>query len=384
VIDPATNTVYVVAKSKLVSGSSTTYFQRLYALDITTGQERSGGPVEISGTAPGTQVTFDPLLQLNRPGLALVNGVVYIAFGSHCDVQPYSGWIFAYDAAQLTRLAIFNTTPTGVQGAIWQAGGAPSSDAAGNLYVITGNGTFDANSGGPNYGDSFLKLSLIGNTLAVDDYFTPYNQADLSNIDFDLGSAGPLLLPDSVGSAAHAHLLISAGKGATIYLLDRDNLGQFCGSCTSSDTQIVQEVQGAFNLNLNFSNPAYWEGMVYFGAGGDSLRAYSISGGVLSSSPVSSSSATFAFPGATPSISANGSNDGILWALNTSQYETPGPAVLYAYDATNLGNELYNSAQAANGRDTAGDAVKFTVPTVANGKVYIGTQTELDVYGLLP
>jgi uncharacterized protein YjdB len=382
VIDPATNTIYLVAKSKLVSGSSTTYFQRLYALDITTGQERSGSPVEITGTAPGTQVAFDPLPELNRPGLALVNGVVYIAFGSQCDVKPFFGWLFGYDAAQLTQIAIFNTTPTTYAGSIWQAGGAPSYDAAGNLYVITANGPFD---GVLNWGDSFLKLSLSGNTLAVDDYFAPFNQAELYSNDYDLGSAGALLLPDSVGSAAHPHLLIGAGKQGTIYLLDRDNLGKYCVDCTSTDTQIVQEVQGALTSSFdNFSNPAYFDGMVYFGATDESLRAFSIAGGVLSTSPVSVSPTTFGYPGTEPAVSANGSTNGIVWAIEAGQSGSTSSAVLHAYDATDLGKELYNSAQAANGRDTAGDGVKFTVPTVANGKVYVGTETELDVYGLLP
>jgi hypothetical protein len=380
VIDSSTNTIYVVAMSKLVSGSSTTYFQRLHALDITTGTERTGSPVAISGTAPGTQTAFNPFMHLSRPGLALAGGAVYVAFGSHCDVQPYHGWLFAYNAAQLTQLAVFNTTPGGTEGAIWQAGGAPSSDATGNIYVITGNGTFDADSGGSDYGQSFLKLSLSGNTLAVDDYFSPFNQADLNSTDQDLGSAGALLLPDSVGSATHPHLMISAGKGGTIYLVDRDNLGKYCGSCTSTDTQIVQEVPGA--ISENFSNPAYWQGLVYFGASNDSLRAFSISNGVLSSSSVSASLNTFGERGTTPSISANGSTNGIVWVIG-SQAGTP-VALLHAYLGTNLADERYNSAQASNGRDTAGYAVKFTVPTIANGKVYIGTQTELDVYGLLP
>jgi hypothetical protein len=299
-------------------------------------------------------------------------------------VGAYHGWLFAYDAARLTQAAIFNTTPSAFDGGgIWQAGGAPAFDSAGNVYVMTGNGEFDADSGGPDYGDSFLKLSLTGNTFSVSDYFTPFNHAILSAKDADLGSGGPILLPDAVGNAAHPHLMIGAGKDDVIFLIDRDHLGKLCEICTSTDKQIVQEVRGAIAGN-NHSNPAYWQEMVYFGAVNDSLKAFSISGGTLSSSPVSATPTNFAYPGTTPSISANGSTNGIVWALDTSQNGTPGPAILHAYLATNIADELYNSAQASNGRDTAGDAVKFTVPTIANGKVYIGTQTELDVYGLLP
>jgi hypothetical protein len=385
VIDPTTQTIYVVAKSKLVSGSSTIYYQRLHALDISTGQERPGSPVEISATSAGTQVTFDPLLQLNRSGLALDNGVVYIGFGSHCDVGSYHGWLFAYDATQLKQVAVFNTTPGASEGGgIWQAGGAPPFDAAGNVYVMTGNGRFGAHSGGPDYGDSFLKLSLSGNALSVGDYFTPFNQGVLDSTDYDLGSSGPLLLPDSVGSAAHPHLMLGAGKQGMIYLLDRDNMGKFCGDCTSSDTQIVQEELSLTGSYGNFGNPVYWEGIVYFGATSDYLRAFSISDGVLSTNPISTSSTLFGFPGASQSISANGSTNGIVWALDTSHFGTPGPTILHAYLATNLADELYNSAQAPGGRDAAGNAVQFSVPTIANGKVYVGTQGELDVYGLLP
>lgn len=382
VIDRSAGTIYVVAKSQVTAAAIPTMFYSIHALDITTGAERPGSPQAITASIERGFVTFDPRNELNRPGLALVDGAVYIAFGSLCDVTPYHGWLFAYDAATLSQLAVFNSTPNASEGAIWQSGGAPSADSSGNVYVITGNGSFDADSGGQDYGDSFLKLTLSGNILSVIDYFTPFDQVNLSSNDLDLGSADALLLPDSAGSALHPHLLISASKGGTIYLLDRDNMGKLCDSCAASNTQIVQELPGAFSGN--YSNPAYWNGLIYFGPDKGSLQAYSIANGVLSPSPVTSASVPFAYPGATPSISANGSSNGILWAIESSQFDAPGPAVLEAYLATNLADELYNSAQAPAGRDTAGDAVKFTAPTIANGKVYVGTQTELDVYGLLP
>ena len=381
VIDPTTNTLYVVAKTK--EGPS--YFQRLHALDIATGAEKFGGPVAIEATVSGTgdgsngtTITFDPFQQLNRPGLALVNGVVYIAFGSHGDRDPYHGWILAYDASQLTQRGVFITTPNGNEGGIWQAGGSIAVDEANNLYVMTGNGTFDANQpNGMDFGDSVLKLAQSGNTLSLVDYFTPFNQASLEADDTDLGSGAPMVLPNQSGSS----LLVGAGKEGTIYLLDRNQLGQFCSGC-SSDSQIVQSIpQG---IHAKFSTPAYWNNTVYFLAIGDVLKAFALSDGRLSTSPTSQATTAFRFPGATPSVSANGTTGGIVWALQTDAFATNGPAVLHAYDATNVGIELYNSTQAPGGRDTLGPAVKFTVPTVVNGKVYVGTGNELDVFGLLP
>jgi hypothetical protein len=381
VIDLTSNTLYAVAMTK--EGSS--YFQRLHALDITTGQEKLGGPVVITATVPGSgagssggKITFDPLSQLNRPGLALVNGIVYIAFGSHCDVFPYHGWMFAYSASNLGQIAVFNATPNGSQGAIWQTGDAPAVDSGNNLYVMTGNGTFDANTGGVNFGDSFLKLTKSGSSLGLSDYFTPFDQANLNSSDQDVGSGGPLVLPDQPGT--HPHLLVGASKPGTIYLLNRDNMGHYCGGC-SSDTQIVQSLPGA--ITSSFGTPAYWNGNVYFLGSGDSLKAFSLTNGLLSTSPTSQAVNGFGFPGATPSVSANGTTNGIVWALQNDAAGS-GPAVLHAYNATNVATELYNSNQAAGGRDTPGFAVKFSVPTVVNGKVYIGTAAELDVFGLLP
>jgi hypothetical protein len=252
-------------------------------------------------------------------------------------------------------------------------------DSSNNLYVITGNGTFDADQpNGVDFGDSVLKLSPT--TLAVADYFTPFDQAILDAIDADLGSSGPVVMPDQ-SDAAVPHLLVVAGKAGTIYLLNRDHLGQFCSGC-GSNAQIVQSIPTA--LGSNFGTPAVWNNTVYFLAAYDVLKALSISGGLLSTLPTSQAATGFDFPGATVSVSANGAADGIVWAVQTDAFATNGPAVLHAYDATNVGTELYNSTQADGGRDTLGPAVKFAVPTVVNGKVYVGTTNEFDVFGLLP
>src|SRR6266480_1976025 len=384
VIDPTTNTLYVVAKTK----EGTSYFQRLHALDIVTGAEKFGGPVAIEATVSGTgdgsngaSITFDPFKQLNRPGLALVNGVVYISFASHCDLNPYHGWILAYDASQLTQRGVFITTPNGNEGGIWQSGGSIAVDEANNLYVMTGNGTFDANRpNGMDVGDSVLKLVQGGNTLALVDYFTPFNQASLEANDTDLGSGAPMVLPNQSGAPVSS-LLVGAGKDGTIYLLNRNNLGQFCSGCTR-DSQIVQSIPSA--LTGNFSTPAFWNNTVYFLAEADVLKAFALSDGRLSTPPTSQATTKFGWPGATPSVSANGTTGGIVWALQTDAFATNDPAVLHAYDAKNVANELYSSNQAAGGRDTLGPAVKFTVPTVVNGKVYAATATELDVFGVLP
>ena len=388
VIDPATSTLYVVAKSKEGDPTNPSYVQRLHALDIATGAEKFGGPVAITATVPGRgdggdgiTITFDPFQQLNRPGLALVTGVVYVAFGSHCDAAPYHGWILAYDAGSLTPVGIFATTPDGGGGAIWQSGGSVAADPSNNLYVMTGNGTFDADQPpGRDFGDSVLKLVQDGTTVALADYFTPFNQDSLDANDRDLGSGGPMVIPDQ-NDSPFPHLLVGAGKEGTIYLLNRDSLGLYCGGC-AADTQIVQALPQV--LDDNFSTPAFWNNTVYFSAAYDVLKAFSIVQGLLSPSPVSQAAEMFGFPGATVSVSANGTTGGIAWAVQTDDFAVGGPAVLHAYDASNVATELYNSTQADAGRDTLGPAVKFVVPTVINGKVYVGTANELDVLGPLP
>jgi hypothetical protein len=378
VIDPVAGTLYVVAMTKEVNGGNATYVHRIHALDITNGNERPGGPVVVQASVPGSgdggsTVTLIPRNYKERPGLLLLNGVVYTAWSSHCDAGIYHGWLIGYDAQTLTRVSVFNTTPDGGLASIWAAGGGPAADVAGNIYLTSGNGTFDANTGGRNLGDSFIKLSAVGGGLSAIDYFAPFNQAVLEQTDADLGSSGILLLPTKVGSAAHPHLMTSAGKEGRIYLLDRDNLGHFHAG---SDSQIVQSLVGA--ITPLFSTPAYFNGSVYFSGVNDRLKAFSISQGRLSASATSQTATSFGYPGSVPSISASGLISGIVWAI-----ENGGNVVLHAYDAANLAHELYNSTQAGP-RDNPGGYVKFTAPTIANGRVYVGTANSLAVFGLLP
>jgi hypothetical protein len=387
VIDPQAKTIYLVAKTKETVGtgcssSSPCYVQRLHALDLIAGTEKTGSPIIISGSVPGTgigsaggSVAWTALHHLQRPGLLLSNGVVYIAFGSHDDNDPYHGWVLGYDSNTLKQTMVYNTTPDGTQGSIWMAGGGIAADSTGNIYFITANGTFDANGGGNDYSDSIVKISPSGTVL---DWFTPFNQADLSSRDVDLGSTGAMLLPDQSGS--HPHEVLGGGKGGVWYLLDRDNMGHFN---PVDNSQIVQSVtvnltSGAV-LSGMFDSPAYWNGNLYVSANGDTLKAFSISSGLLSFSPTTTSNVgNFSFPAPSPVVSASGSTNGIVWVMSSAG------STLHAFDATNLANELYNSGQASGGRDQTGTGVKFSCPTVANGKVYVGTQTELDVFGLLP
>ena len=317
VIDPATNTLYVVAFTKEVSGGITSYVQRLHALDLATGAEKFGGPVTIQATVPGSGqgssgglVSFDAFRENQRPGLLLENGVVYISWASFDDHTPYHGWVIGYNAQTLQQVAVFNTTPDGGLGGIWQSGGAPAADAAGNIYVVTGNGTFDANAAtAPNqdYGDTFLELSSTASGLSVKSYFTPFNQATLDARDEDLGSAGPIVMPSQPGPSPD--LLIGAGKEGKVYVLNRDALGGFDPSTDNVVQELPQAITGAFDT------PAYFNGQVYFGSSGDSLKAFTLSDGLLSSSPTSQSSVVFGYPGATPSISADGTANAIVWVI---------------------------------------------------------------------
>jgi hypothetical protein len=373
VIDPLTNTMFVVARSKIVTGGVTSYYQYLHALDIASGAERAGSPVEIQASVTSNQgtVSFNPQMQNQRAGLFLDNGVVYIAWGAHCDILPYYGWLMGYQESTLAQVAVFNTAPNGAQSGIWQSGSAPAVDEFGYIYFMIGNGTTDVNTGGIDYGEALVKLNP-GN-LSLADYFLPSNFAILNNSDLDLGSGAPLLIPDQPNPPTQ--MLVAAGKQGMVYLLDRTNLGQY----SASGNQVLQ-VLPAGTVPTAHSMPAYWQNNIYFCGVGDFAKSYLLFNGLLSNSPASQSANTYAYPGATPVVSANGSTNGLLWMLTTVKSST---AVLHVYDAANLSRELYNSDQNRS-RDQAGLAVKFAVPTVANGKVYIGTSTELDVYGLLP
>lgn len=373
VIDPSTKTLYVLARTK----ENGTYHQRLHALDLITGAEKFGGPVEITATVPGNgdgsslgTLAFDPLRENSRPGMLLLNGVVYMAWASIGDIDPYHGWVIGYDAQTLAQVAVFNATPNGKEGGIWQSEAGLAADASGNIYAVTGNGTFDASSGGPDYGETFLKLNLSGGNFALADYFTPFNYASLNSNDHDLGSGGPVLLPPQAG--AHPNLVIAGSKDGTLYLVDRDQMGHVQAS---SNSQIVQTLIGA--VAPVFSAPAYWNGNLYFVGVNDYVKAFPVSNGLLSAGPTSTSPTTYGYPGATPSVSANGNTNGIVWTMERALY-----TVLHAYDATNLNNELYNSEQLPS-RDRGGLTVEFVTPMVANGRVYMGCNQSLVIYGLL-
>ncbi|HET7258792.1 MAG TPA: hypothetical protein VFI75_03665, partial [Candidatus Acidoferrum sp.] len=399
VIDPTTSTLYVVSKTK----EGTAYHQRLHALSLIDGTEKFNGPTEIvasvSGSGAGSSggsVPFSALHENQRAALLLMNGKVYITWASHGDIAPYHGWVIAYDATTLLQTDVFNVTPNGSAGGIWHAGAGPAADSSGNLYVISGNGTFDTSAKVPpaspnnDFGNTFIKLATTGG-LALSDFFTPFNFSTLSANDWDLGSGGPVVLPDSFGSTAHPHLLVGGGKDGTLYLTDRDAMGGYCSNCKSANTNIVQQLSVATGDCITcgiFETPAVWQGFLYIQPVNDVLKAYSISKAQISSSPSSQSLQQFGFPGATPAISAQGSTGGIVWVVDSNGNGTPdggpsGPAVLHAYDALNVATELWNSGL-VGGRDTAGNAVKFVVPTVANGKVFVGTQTDVTVYSLLP
>jgi len=389
-IDPSTGTMYVETKSH----EGVNFVHRLHAIDITTGNEKAPGPVAISASVPGTGdgssngvLTFDGLHHLNRPGLLLLNGIIYLGYASHCDTSPYHGWLFAYDTKTFTQQAVYVTTPNGGLGGIWMSGAGVAAESSGNVFISTGNGDFDTtNSFATEFGDTIVKLTLGSSTFSVLDYFTPFDQGTLQNNDTDLGSGGVVLLPDQSGS--HPHELVEVGKEGTIYIVDRDQMtaadAHYCPAvaptnCTS-DPEIVQELQNT--SSQLWGTPAYWNNSVYFWGTNDAIRDYTFGGGLISQSPASSGNVFVGFPGPTASISASGTTNAIVWAIDATNFGAPGPAVLHAFDATNVANELYNSNQIAS--DQAGAGVKFSVPMIANGKVYIGTQTELDVYGVLP
>jgi hypothetical protein len=374
-------TIYVVAMSLNGSGA---YLQRLHALDVTSGAELFGGPQIIQGSFPGTgagssggSVIFDPKQYEERAGLLLLNGQIIMAFTSHCDAGPYTGWIMAYNASTLAQASILNITPNGSGGGFWMAGAGPAADASGNVYLLDGNGTFDTSLTGGfpsrgDFGNAFLKISTSSG-LAVADYFATYNTSAQSNADTDLGSGGTLVLPDLIdGNGVTQHLAVGAGKDGNIYVVNRDSMGKW----NSSTNAIYQVING--KLGSVFSMPAYFNNTLYYGAAGSALQAFSIVNAHLVPAPASTSAITYTYPGTTPGISAAGTANGIVWAV-----ENTSPAVLHAYDAGNLSRELYNSNQAANGRDAFGAGNKFITPTIVNGHVYVGTQTGVARFGVL-
>ena len=369
VIDVNGGLIYVCAKSK---DPSSFYFHRLHALNLATGAEPVGA-VEITASH------FVPRNQLQRPALLLNNGTVYVAFGSHGDFNTYQGWLMGYDGATLAQKFVWSATDAASgnnQGSIWQSGNGVASDSSGNVYLETANGAFNANSGGINYSDSVVKLT---SNAAVLDYFTPLDQSLLSTNDIDLGSGGPIILPDSVGSPAHRQLLVATGKPGLLYLLDRANLGKF-NPLGNQDLQEVSVKPNTTQIHEGiFGQPAYWNGSLYTAAIGDFLKKFNIANGAISVAPQSQSSNVYNLRGATPAVSASGTTGGIVWTMDVGAYPG-GPAVLTAYDATSVANQLYSSP--TTGAGAAGNAVKFAVPTVANGKVYVGTQGQFDVFGL--
>lgn len=375
--------LYAVAMSK----NSSTFFQRLHALDITTGAELEGGPVTIQATYPGTganssggQVVFDPKQYKERAALLLLNGVIYTSWASHCDFNPYTAWIIGYNQTTLAPTSILNLTPNGSEGSIWQSGGGLAADPQGNIYALIANGTFettlDAN-GFPNkqdYGNGFVKISTSGGNLKVADYFNMSNTVNESGSDADLGSGGALVLPDlTYGTASTLNLAVGAGKDGNIYVVNRNNMGKW----NANSNNVYQELPGAVPNGV-WGVPAYFNTTVYYCDVNATLKSFSIANGKLSTTPVQTG-ASFTYPGVLPSVSANGTSNGIVWAI-----ENTGTAVLHAFAANDLAQELYNSNQASNGRDHFGSGNKFITPMIADGKVFAATTNSVAVFGLLP
>ncbi len=383
VIDRTRNAIYLIAVSKTSGGN---YIHRIHALNLTTGADLFGGPTTITATFPGTganssngSVVFDPSQYNERPGLLQIGGTIYTTWGSHCDAGPYTSWVMSYSADTLKQTSVLDLVPNGNEGGIWMSGAAPAADASGNIYFIIGNGDFGTTlnaSGFPangNCGNCFAKISSTA-PLTLLDYFTPLNTVSESNADTDFGSGGPVLLPDVVDSTGTTrHLAVGSGKDANIYVVDRDNMGKF----NASQDNIYQQISGQLSGGV-WAKPSYFNGTVYYGAVGDSIKAFPVATAKLTTAPSSQTVHTFGYPGATPSISASGTSNGIVWVV-----ENGGTAVLHAYDATNLATELYNSNQAANGRDNF-PGNKFITAMVANGKVYVGSTGNVTAFGLLP
>jgi hypothetical protein len=376
----ANGTLYAVSMTKDTSGN---YHQRLHALDITTGAELLSGPTEITATytaTGGSTSAFDPGQHAERASLLLSGGTIYTSWTSHCDTPPYSGWVIAFAQASLAKTGTLNVAAGSQNGpAIWMSGGGPAADSSGNVYLITANGDFDTTldgNGFPNHGDfgnSFVKISSAGGSLAVADYFAQMNTVAASNADRDLGSGGELLLPDMTDSTGKTrHLMVGTGKDSNIYLVDRDSMGKFSASANN----IVQTVAGALPGGI-WSTPAYFNGTLYYGENGGTLKAFTVATAKITATPKSQTATSFTYPGTAPSVSANGTSNGIVWA-----HENTSPGVLHAYDASNLAHELYNSNQASGGKDQFGPGNKYITPVVADGKVFVGTTNAVAVFGL--
>ena len=381
--------IFVVGMSKDAGG---VYHHRLHALDLTTGAELPGSPTEITATYPGNgvnsqggNVLFDPGQYVSRPGILLLNGTIYTAWGSHCDISPYTGWLMGYNEQTLKQSTVLNLTPNGSDGAIWMSGYGLAADSSGYMYLLDGNGTLDLGfnaNGFPSqndFGNAMLKINTSGG-LAVSDFFETYNTINESANDKDLGAGGAMLLPDVTDSTGTVHhLMVGAGKDGNVYVGNRDNLGK-ANLSANDNANVYQELPNALP-NGAWSGPAYFNNTVYYAGVDDNLKAFSITNAMLSATPASESATSFAYPGSTPSVSSNGTQSGIVWAAVTA---TNAPAVLHAYDATNLAHELYNSNQAPSGRDAFGIGNKFITPVVTNGYVIMGTSNSVAVFGILP
>jgi hypothetical protein len=375
--------IYTVAMSKNSSGD---YFQRLHALDATTGNELYNGPVTITAQYPGDgdnsengYVIFDPAQYKERSGLLMVGNTVYLTWASHCDIRPYTGWVMGYNAKTLAQTTVINVTPNGNEGAIWGSGAGLSADTDGNIFFLDANGVFDTtlNSNGfpdmGDFGNAFIRLTEKGG-LAVADYFEMDNGVQESDDDVDLGSGGILLLPAMKDASGNTwDLAVGAGKDSNLYIVNRNNMGEFN---PNNNNAIYQELVGALPGGI-WSMPAYENGLLYYGPVGSPLMAFKFKDAKLSNSPVAQSPTSFEYPGTTPSISSNTGANAIVWAA-----ENTDPAVLHAYNAKTL-VELYNTNQASGGRDQFGAGNKFIIPMIANGKVYVGTTTGVGAFGLL-
>lgn len=379
-------TIYVVAMSKDGKGR---YWQKLHALDLQTGGEQFGGPVEIQATFPGTGAAshagtdiFDAKQYEERAALLLLNGVIYTSWASHCDIDPYNGWVIGYSADTLKQTGVLNFTPNGEEGAVWQSGAGPAADLQGNIYIMAANGTFDTtlNSAGfpshGNFGNAFLKISVSGSGLSISDYFAMFNIVAENAADDDLGAGGPVVLPEMKDAAGKTRrLAVGIGKDRNIYLVDRDSMGKFN---PRGNQNIYQELYKALKGERYRGAPVYFDGRLYAASVNDAMVEFRFADARLLPEPVSRTATRFPYPGAMPSISADGSRNGIVWAAENGK-----PAVLHAYDAGDLAHELYNSEQAPGWRDYFGEGNKFITPMIAHGKVYVGTTDGVGVFGLL-